>query len=147
MARMVADMASIEGGCLCGAVRYRLAKPVTEIDACHCGMCRKFSGGIELGFNVEPGDVTWSGEDQVKVYRSSDWGERGFCGTCGSSLFWRTHGDAPAHLSLTGGSLDSFEGVSLTSEIFVDHKPDAYALAGERKRMTSQEVIAAFEAS
>lgn len=134
------------GGCLCGAVRYRLTKPVHNIDACHCNMCRKHSGGIALGLNVPDGGIEWSGEENIQTYQSSDWAERGFCKICGSGLFWRMTADGPAHghLSLGAGSLDDMNGLPLSTEIYVDEKPDSYALAGETKKMTGAEVEAMF---
>ncbi len=132
------------GGCLCGAVRYRLATPPTEIGACHCGMCRKFSGGIELGLEIAPGGIVWEADAALRTYRSSDWAERGFCGVCGSSLFWRLTAEGPMQglLSLSAGSLDSLDGLTLRHEVYIDAKPDGYAFAGDHKRMTEAEVLA-----
>ncbi|MEM8957150.1 MAG: GFA family protein, partial [Pseudomonadota bacterium] len=115
----------LTGGCLCGAVRYRLAEPPKNYGACHCGMCRKFSGGIELGLEVPPGGVTWEDETHLKVYKSSEWAERGFCDVCGSSLFWRLTAPGPMHglLSLSAGSLDRFEGLNFVNEVYIDQKP------------------------
>ncbi|WP_158965117.1 GFA family protein [Chachezhania sediminis] len=134
------------GGCLCGAVRYTLVQAPDHYDACHCGMCRKFSGGVEFGFDTPPDSVTWEGAENIRTYRSSDWAERGFCGTCGSSLFYRTVGDGPAagFLSMAGGSLDSLEGLTLTTEIYIDSKPSGHAFAGDTKKMTEAQVMAAF---
>jgi hypothetical protein len=132
------------GGCLCGAVRYRLAEPPDAFGACHCGMCRRFSGGIELGLEVRPGGIDWEGEDSIATYRSSDWAERGFCRICGSSLFWRLTVEGPMQglMSLGAGTLDSHAGLTFASEIYIDAKPDSYAFAGERKRMTEADVMA-----
>ena len=129
---------------MCGRVRYRLAEAPVAFGACHCGMCRKFSGGIELSAHVEPGAVTWErGEDQIATYKSSDWAERGFCKTCGSSLFWRMTADGPLQgmFSLSAGSLDSLEGLTFDTEVYIDHKPDGYAFEGDRTRMTEAEVL------
>lgn len=131
------------GGCLCGKVRFEIAEPPTEYGACHCAMCRKFSGGIELGVTVLPGGITWIADDTLKTFPSSEWAERGFCDVCGSSLFWRLTAPGPMQgmLSLSAGALDSLEGMDFTSEVYVDHKPSSHAFAGERKRMTEAEVL------
>ncbi len=133
-----------EGGCLCGAVRYRLKEPPKSYGACHCGMCRKFSGGIELGVEVPPGGIVWEKDETLITYKSSEWAERGFCSKCGSSLFWRLTAEGPMQglLSLSAGSLDSLEGMEFTTEVYIDHKPDGHAFAGERKRMTEADVMA-----
>ena len=131
------------GGCLCGAARFELAEAPKSYGACHCGTCRKFSGGIELGVEVPPGGITWISDETVKTYKSSEWAERGFCVTCGASLFWRLTAPGPMHgmLSLSAGALDTLEGMSFDTEVYIDHKPATHAFAGERKRMTEAEVL------
>lgn len=130
------------GGCLCGAIRYRLVEAPASYAACHCGMCRRWTGGVEMGVQVGPGGVEWEGEPAL--YRSSEWAERGFCPRCGSSLFWRLTAPGPMRgmLSLSVGSLDSMEGLAFDTEVYVDHKPASHAFAGERRRMTEAEVMA-----
>ena len=44
-------------------------------------------------------------------------------------------------MSLSAGTLDSLDGLELTHEVYVDHKPAGHAFAGERKRMTEAEVL------
>ncbi|MCR9089363.1 MAG: GFA family protein [Rhodobacteraceae bacterium] len=138
------DDKRLTGGCLCGAVRYRLAEVPEKYGACHCAMCRKFSGGIELGLEVPPGGVTWEDKTHLKVYKSSEWAERGFCDVCGSSLFWKLTAPGPMQglLSLSAGSLDTMEGLEFVNEVYIDAKPASYAFAGERTRMTEAEVMA-----
>ena len=131
----------IEGKCLCGAVTIRATPKRRTVEACHCTMCRRWSGvayvGVQCGSEVEI-----AGEENVVRYRSSDWAERGFCGRCGSSLFFHylpldTYG-------LLAGLFpdDSFE--PLAEEIFIDEKPDYYAFAGDAKKLTGAEVMANF---
>ena len=132
------------GQCLCGAVSYELAEAPSSYGACHCVMCRRFSGGIEMGVEVPPAGITWTGEERIGTYQSSDWAERGFCKTCGSSLFWRLTAEGPMQglLSLSAGSLDDLNGMEFKTEVYIDAKPDSYAFAGDRKRMTEAEVMA-----
>ncbi|MEM0948369.1 MAG: GFA family protein [Pseudomonadota bacterium] len=132
------------GGCLCGKVRYTLAVPPKGFGACHCGMCRKFSGGIELGIELMPGGIAWEGEENIGTFNSSEWAARGFCKICGSSLFWqlKAEGKMNGLYSLSAGTLDSLEGLELTGEVFIDHKPKGYDFAGNHTRMTEAEVMA-----
>ncbi|MEM9524230.1 MAG: GFA family protein [Pseudomonadota bacterium] len=131
------------GGCLCGAVRYTLSEAPRTYGACHCRMCRRFSGGIELGVEVRPDGVAWEGEDRIRTFKSSEWAERGFCDICGSSLFWRLIAPGPMQglLSLSAGSLDSLEGLDFDIEVYIDHKPTTYAFAGERRQMTEAQIL------
>ncbi len=132
------------GGCLCGAARYRLSEPPQSFGACHCEMCRKFSGGVELGVQLPAEAVVWEAGDTVKTYASSEWAERGFCATCGSSLFWRLTAPGPMHgmYALSAGSLDSFDGLAFESEVYIDAKPACYAFTGARKTMTEADMLA-----
>jgi hypothetical protein len=102
----------ITGGCLCGAVRYRIgASPGGSIDPsmlpatyCHCTMCRKATGGAYAALLAIPRNaVTWTAE-QPSIYRSSPIASRGFCNKCGSPLFY--DGDTEKTLAVTVGSLD-----------------------------------------
>lgn len=137
-------MARIEkatGRCLCGAVAFEAKDVKTRYGVCHCGMCRRWTGGPFPGVEA-PGGVTYSGEENIGLYRGSDWGERGFCKTCGSTLFWRAQDGS--HLVLPVGAFDDQEPFELVSEIFIDKKPPGYAFAGEHKTMTEAEVFAMF---
>ena len=141
--------ASKTGGCLCGAVRFTLNEAPTEYGACHCSMCRKFSGGIELGIRAMPGEITWDADEDLATYTSSEWAERGFCRKCGSSLFWRLTAPGPMRgmLSLSVGALDSMDGLDFNVEVYIDHKPESHAFVGERQRMTEADVMAMVAAS
>ena len=77
----------MKGSCLCGAVAVS-APDQTEVAACHCGMCRRWGGGPLLAVHCGH-DVHISGTEQVTVFKSSEWAERGFCSRCGTHLFYR----------------------------------------------------------
>lgn len=132
------------GACLCGAARFTATLEKAEFGACHCGMCRKFSGGVFLA--AEAREMRFEDDSAVALHQSSDWAERGFCRVCGSSLFYRTTAPGPMrgvhHLAV--GALDDLDGLTMTGEIFIDRKPDAYAFAGDRHRMTEAEAMAMF---
>ena len=34
------------GGCLCGGVRYKVARPLRDVVLCHCSMCRRTHGHV-----------------------------------------------------------------------------------------------------
>ena len=129
------------GGCLCGAVRYTAGLEKPEFAACHCKMCQRVTGGVNLSFEVPAAAMRIEGGDKVVIYRSSDWAERAFCGICGSNLWYRgIKGDAP-HYAVGFGTLDDTSGMEMTSEICIDTKPDAYAFTGDRQRKTTAEVM------
>jgi hypothetical protein len=76
------------GSCLCGAVRFEVAGELRPPDACHCSQCRKHSGHYFVSTDLPRAAVTIHGADKVTWFHSSEQVRRGFCGTCGSSLFW-----------------------------------------------------------
>ncbi|MEL6450516.1 MAG: GFA family protein [Pseudomonadota bacterium] len=136
------------GSCVCGAVTYTITSPVTETGACHCGMCRKWSGGVYLSVAVPEGGLDLHGADHLAAYASSPWAERVFCKTCGSNLFYRVTAPGPmqGEMHLGAGTLDQLPDVPFTHELFIDLKPDNYSFDGgaARKQMTEAEVLAMF---
>lgn len=87
-------------------------------------------------------NVRISNEDNLGIYKSSDYGERCFCKTCGSNLLWRS--EALGHTGVSAGAIDGNVPMELTSEIYIDSKPAYYEFANDTTRMTEAEVIAAF---
>lgn len=114
------------GSCLCGAVRFEVQGPLPEASACHCTACRKHTGHYEAGVDVPRDRVTIWGQESVSWYFSSEKVRRGFCRTCGSSLFFD-----PVHLDWIGINMGAFDGPTGTRmglHIFVADKGDYYTL-------------------
>ncbi len=134
------------GQCLCGAVKYTVSAKLNETGACHCSMCRRWSGGVYLGVQVAPDAIAFEGAENITAFASSDWAERAFCSKCGSNLYYRMTAPGPLcgtyHIGL--GTVDQPNGIPLTGEIFIDEKPDGYAFAGDTNKMTGAEVFAQF---
>lgn len=134
---------SVKGHCLCSAVTITVADAVTEVHCCHCSMCRRWNGGPALAVPV--GNLAFESDGQIVQYQSSDWAERGFCGRCGSNLFYRLKESDTYYLMM--GSFDDQKDFQLASEIYVDHKPSAYSLAGDHPRLTEEEFLEAFQST
>lgn len=94
-----------EGGCLCGAVRYRITGPIDSVAHCHCSMCRRASGGIVVTWFTVPRERLALTQGEPAVYRSSGHGERGFCPTCGAQLTFSSS-EAPGEVDVTLATLD-----------------------------------------
>lgn len=94
-----------DGGCLCGAVRYRLEGPPLHADYCHCRMCQRAAGAPVVAWGTWPTDrFTWL-QGEPRTFASSARGERSFCPSCGTSLTFVDPGD-PALVDVTLASLD-----------------------------------------
>ena len=134
------------GSCLCGAVKYTLKSDPSEAGACHCSMCRKWSGGINIVVEAAPDQISFEGTDNITVFQSSEWGERCSCGVCGSSLYYRVIAPGPLHgtFFVGMGTLDDPSGITLTDEIFIDCKPKGYTFSGDLKGMTEAEFMALY---
>ncbi len=127
------------GRCLCGAVTFEAEVDEAHHGACHCGMCRRWCGGAPL-FTVSTTRATFQGEDRITRYASSEWADRGFCGACGTALFYYFK---PAKLyAMAVGAFDDAAAFELREEIFIDDKPGGYAFAGDHPRLTAAEVLA-----
>ncbi|WP_407520965.1 GFA family protein [Methylobacterium oryzisoli] len=132
---------ALSGRCLCGAVRFTVQPKHREMDVCHCGMCRRWSGGALMSVECVPG-ITIDDEAKLGLYGSSDHGERGFCRICGSSLFWRMRDGSL--LTVSAQAFDDPAQFTFATEIFIDDKPPNYAFAGSTVKKTGAEIAAMF---
>lgn len=133
----------ISGRCLCGAVTVTVEKFDGKVGACHCGMCRRWGGGPSL--SLRGAELRLTGEAQMKVYASSEWAERAFCGTCGTHLFYRLKQTAEPFV--WAGLFGDLPGAVLHEQIFIDHKPGWYEFANQTENLTEAEVFAKFAGS
>ncbi|WP_416513578.1 GFA family protein [Aliiroseovarius sp. YM-037] len=120
------------GGCLCGAVRYEVNGPLRGVVNCHCTMCQKLHGAFGAHTKADKGNITILESRGLRWYASSDRARRGFCGECGSSLFWE-----PVNQPGTGilaGSLDQPAGLRTIGHIFVGEKCKFTEIAGNAPR-------------
>ena len=105
-----------EGGCACGAVRYRLSEEPLIVHACHCRDCQRLTGApFVLNLWIERKFVLPSGaEPQIAQLKagSGTGHDVAFCGTCSTALWSRYHAPPGDTLFVRGVTLD---------------EPDAYA--------------------
>ncbi|AGH94335.1 GFA family protein [Pseudobdellovibrio exovorus] len=133
---------TVSGRCLCGVVSYEAQMEKAEFHVCHCGMCRRWSGGVNMSFDAGT-SVKFKGEENIGLYSSSDWGERGFCKSCGTSLFFRMK-EQRSHY-ICAGSLDEKNDVSkmhFATEIYIDKKPASYEFGNKTLRLTEADFLA-----
>ena len=112
----------LEGGCLCGGVRYRISAAPSHADYCHCRMCQRSTGApVVPWLTVASAEFAWS-TGEPAVYRSSQKAERLFCPRCGSQLVFREPAE-PDHLDVTVASLDD-PAADPPDPPHLDHEPD-----------------------
>jgi hypothetical protein len=115
-----------KGSCLCGAIRFEVTGDLHPPDACHCSQCRKHSGHFWASTDVPRANVTIHGADTLTWFRSSEKVRRGFCSTCGSSLFWDPI--QKDKIAIAMGAFDSPTHTRLAMHIHVADKGDYYEL-------------------
>lgn len=115
------------GSCLCGAVGIEVKGDLPEPDACHCSQCRRWSGHVWASTDVPREALTVHGEGAVRWFQSSEKVRRGFCGTCGSVLFWDPPGRA--RIAVAMGCFDRPTGTRLGAHIFTADQGDYYLIA------------------
>lgn len=112
------------GSCLCGAVKFVVDGELEPPDACHCSQCRKTSGHYWASTDVARNALRIEGEFNVAWFRSSENVQRGFCSTCGASLFWDPINKDSIGVAM--GAFDTPTGTRLAMHIFVADKGDYY---------------------
>lgn len=115
------DAPAHEGGCLCGAVRYRIEAPLGPAVHCHCRMCQRANGAPVVTWITAPADRFTLTRGAPRAYASSDHGERGFCADCGTQITFRSS-HRPDEVDVTVASLDRPE----------DHPPDRHIWTSSR---------------
>jgi len=114
------------GHCLCGAVEFEIHGPLRPVIYCHCSMCRRSTGHFFAATACARDDLHLKSEQALRWYASSPTSRRGFCGQCGSQLFWDSK-DA-SHVSVLAGSLNTPTGLTGQEHIFVADAGDYYTI-------------------
>ena len=117
------------GGCLCGAVRYEVQGPLRGVVNCYCSMCQRLHGGVGPHSKAAKADIVIVEGRGLRWYASSERARRGFCGICGSGLFWEPAGQPGT--GILAGTLDQPTGLTTIGHIFVAEKCDFSEIAGD----------------
>lgn len=134
-------MSTRTGRCMCGAITYKAEVP-GAFSACHCKMCQRWASGLFMGVHTKGFELT-AGKDVFTRFKSSDWAERGFCGKCGSNIYY--HAVEHGHPSVALGTLDNTTGLTRKFEWYTDLEPEGLGRTNETKALTEAETLAMFE--
>ena len=121
---------TLTGGCLCGAVRYTVSIPVTELRACHCTHCQKASGAAGTVNAIVPSEAFRITQGKPKRYdATADSGRtlyRFFCSECGSPIYSQ-RATAPERVVVRAGTFDEPGDMKITANIWTrSARPWAY---------------------
>jgi len=110
-----------EGGCLCGAVRYRVTAAPTALVVCHCRSCRRAAGAPSLAWVIfRAADFAFT-RGKPATFKSSPGVERGFCASCGTTLTY-ADADRPEVADVTTATFDNPDAFAPTKEIWLEEK-------------------------
>jgi hypothetical protein len=103
----------LEGGCHCGAIRYRVEGEPVYHAMCHCSDCRRATGAPAVTWALFPNDRFAVTKGEAKAYASSDNARRHHCADCGTSLFYTNETVFPDMTDIQSGTLDDPDAVPL----------------------------------
>jgi hypothetical protein len=103
--------------------------PLRDVLICHCQECRRWHGHVSASTAAQREDLVLlegRGLRWIESPRSDAGARRGFCGECGSSMFW----DPPRRetISIAAGTLDTPTGLRTAGHWFVSQAADYYEL-------------------
>jgi hypothetical protein len=113
---------SLTGSCLCGAIKYTVDAPVSELRACHCTHCQKSSGAAGTVNAVVPTAAFKITQGRPKRYDAkADSGRtlyRFFCGDCGSPIYGQREINTANVVVVRAGTLDNAGDMKITANIW-----------------------------
>lgn len=115
------------GGCLCGKVRFTTRGPLRAVVFCHCSQCRRQSGLYVAATSVAEDCLALEGAAHLTWFAASGFARRGFCGTCGTLLFWKPN-DEPRYAVLAG-AFDRPDGLHPGYHICTEGRPAFYQIS------------------
>jgi len=120
------DSIDLTGACLCGGVKYRIQGPRRNIVNCHCENCRRTHGHFAAYTSVKKANLMMLSQQSLCWYHDESPNTyRGFCQTCGASLFWDPR-DGSEKIAVAAGSLDKTEGLKTIGHIYTAEAGDYY---------------------
>ena len=143
---MLENRKPITGGCLCGRVRFEIARLTGPFELCHCARCRKVTGSAyaaAVGAQAEEFRFL-SGQEAIRRFtlplrdRPPAYG-LSFCAECGSTL---PSPPESGHFEIPAGLLDDDPGLRPDKHIYVEHKAVWHTITDDLPRFKAAEIAA-----
>ena len=113
----------LEGGCLCGALRYNIEPGDSRIVNCHCTLCRRASGAPFVTWFLLSREQFRLTAGEPAVLQSSDHGTRWFCDRCGTPIAFLSD-KRPDKIDVTVCSLDDPDSHVPEEDVYVETRLD-----------------------
>lgn len=113
---------NMEGGCHCGAIRFKVSEPPFWVGACYCVDCRKISGApyvVYADYKMEDIHIL---KGTPKSYSSSENVQRSFCEACGSPISYVYKNSSKSHIFLYVGVFDDTSEFKIQEHIWTSQK-------------------------
>lgn len=110
-----------QGGCLCGAIRFRVTGKASSSSLCFCKTCRRAAGASPVAWFVVSIHQYELLAGRPRAYRSPESITRTFCPDCGTPLSY-ARDSFPDDIELTTASLDDPDAIPPTEEIWLSHR-------------------------
>lgn len=111
----------LDGGCLCGAIRFRAHGVPLALSRCHCRSCRLAAGSAGVAWAIFKRSDFALLQGELAHYRSSPNAIRTFCGTCGTSISYEPS-DKPENIEVTSSTFDHPNRFAPSREVWVSHR-------------------------
>tara|TARA_B100001250_G_C19622290_1_gene709940 strand:- start:456 stop:866 length:411 start_codon:yes stop_codon:yes gene_type:complete len=118
---------TLNASCLCKGVNFKISGEFRPVINCHCIQCTKTHGNFAAYTSVLEENINFKSKKTLKWYKSSKTASRGFCKSCGASIFFKRQGSRA--VSLSAGLLQNPTGLMTISHIFIKNKRDYYKLS------------------
>jgi hypothetical protein len=112
--------------CLCGGIKIKVKGKLRHVINCHCSQCMKTHGNYAAYTACLEKDLTFIKKRTLKWYNSSKIAKRGFCSSCGSSMFYKLFNGN--NISIAAGMFNNPTKLKTHSNIFTKKKLDFYKL-------------------
>lgn len=139
---MKARSLKAKAACLCTAVQIEAKQINPNYSVCHCESCRQWGGGPFFALRCGT-DVEIQGEEHIRYYESSAWARRGFCGECGTHLFFQFHDSGEFNMPV--GLFRDLPELTMSMQYFSDQRPEHYCFTQKTKAMTREEIFNLFQ--
>jgi hypothetical protein len=107
-------------------VKFECTGKLRDVVFCHCSRCRRWHGHAGAYTRTPKAEIVWKEEKGLKWHQLSADTRRGFCGECGSVMFFDA-AEHPTTIAITAGVLDAPTGMKTLAHIYVGSKGDYYA--------------------
>ncbi len=129
------DQPTVQGHCLCGKVRFTARGPLRPVVACHCDECRRFTSSQWNATAAYRDNLSIEGEENLRWHAFTEYTRRGFCGTCGSSLFFDP---IPRdYIAIGMGALEKPTGLELAVHIWAQEAGDYLTLCDDLPKLNN----------